>query len=211
MRILSVMFLLFIAFNLFADQKAVTEEGDMVILHDDGTWVYEDGKADSVDVIKTNPKKFVKNKDSVFLLKSTKTNSAFWINPKKWSFEKNVNNHDSAEYTFNVKGSDLYGMVISEQIEVDVDELVKLAFNNAKNVAAGMKVVKKEYRVVNGNKVIYMEMEGTIQSIKFTYLGYYFSNSSGSTQFLTYTGSGLVDKYRADIDDLLNGFVIKNE
>ena len=156
-----------------------------------------------------NPKSFVKHKDSAFLLKSTKTNSAFWINPKKWSFEKNVNDHDSAEYTFNIKGSDLYGMVISEQIEVDIEELVKLAFENAKKAAAGMKVVKKEYRRVNGNKVIYMEMEGTIQSIKFTYLGYYFSNSSGSTQFITYTGSSLVNKYRTDIDNFLNGFVIK--
>ena len=51
-----------------------------------------------------------------------------------------------------------------------------------------------------------MEMEGTIQSIRFTYLGYYYSDSFGSTQYLTYTGSSLVQKYRQDIDNFLNGF-----
>jgi len=68
--------------------------------------------------------------------------------------------------------------------------------------------LKKEYRIVNGNKVIYMEMIGTIQSVKFKYLGYYYSNSSGSTQYLANTSTNLVDKYKTDINNFLNGFSI---
>ena len=60
-------------------------------------------------------------------------------------------------------------MAISEQVEIDVEELVKIAFDNAREAAPDTEVVKKEYRTVNGNKVIYMEMVGTIQSIKFKY------------------------------------------
>ena len=53
-----------------------------------------------------------------------------------------------------------------------------------------------------------MEMEGTLQGTSFTYLGYYYSNETGTTQFITYTGTSLVKKYRSDIEDFLNGFSI---
>ena len=135
-------------------------------------------------------------------------NSSFSINPKKWKFKKNENGHESAEYTFQLKNGDLYGMAISEQVEIDVEELAKIAFDNARDAAPDTKIVKKEYRTVNGHKVIYMEMVGSIQSIKFKYLGYYYSNSSGSTQYLTYTSTNLVEKYKTEIDRFLNGFSI---
>ncbi|WP_019027753.1 hypothetical protein [Colwellia piezophila] len=207
MKIYAMLALCLFAFNAVASKKAITDEGDVVVLHNDGTWVYENGKAESVIQLELNPLTFSKHSDSKFMLKSAKTNAAFWINPKKWTFKKNKNGHDSAEYTLNVKGSDLYGMVISEQLEIKLEDLVDLAFSNAKGAAPDIKIVKKEYRMVNDQKVIYMEMEGTIQSIKFTYLGYYFSDSSGSTQYLTYTGTNLVKKYRNDIDNFLNGLV----
>ena len=54
-----------------------------------------------------------------------------------------------------------------------------------------------------------MEMKGTLQGIKFMYLGYYYSDDSGSTQFLAYTGSSLVGKYKSEINDFLNGFVVQ--
>ncbi len=122
--------------------------------------------------------------------------------------QKNKNGHESAEYTFELKNGDLYAMAISEEIEMDVEELAKTALENAKGVAPDTKVIKKEYRTVNGNKVIYMEMVGTIQSIKFKYLGYYFSNASGSTQYLTYTGTNLEAKYKTEINNFLNGFSV---
>jgi hypothetical protein len=209
MKIYIVLALCLFSLSAVASKKAITEEGDVVILKDDGTWVYENGKAEEDIQLEMNPLSFSKDPSSNFMLKSTKTNSAFWINPKKWKFKKNDNGHESAEYTFNIKGSDLYGMVISEQWEMELEELVKLAVDNAKGAAPDLRVTKQEYRMVNGKKVIYMEMEGTIQSLKFTYLGYYYSDKSGATQYLTYTGSNLVSKYRNDIDNFLNGFDIQ--
>ena len=199
----------FFTLNAVASKKATTDEGDVVVLNDDGTWVYENGRIENDIELAMNPLTFSKHSDSRFKLKSTKNNAAFWINPKKWSFKKNENGHESAEYTFEFKGSDLYGMVVTEQIEIKLEELVNIAIDNAKDVAPNMKIVKKEYRMVNNHKVIYMEMEGTVQSIKFTYLGYYFSDSSGTTQYLTYTGTNLVEKYRKNIDNFLNGFTNK--
>lgn len=194
------------SFSAFSAQKAITEEGDVVILNSDGTWRYEEARVNSQVDIQTNEASFVKPSDSKFEIKSKKTDSVVWINPKHWSFKKNNNGHDVAEYTFNNKDKDLYGMMISEQFEIPVEELVKIAVDNARSAATDVKVVKKEYRTVNGKKVIYMEMEGIIQGIEFTYLGYYFSNESGSTQLLAYTGSTLVVKYKKEIEAFLNGF-----
>lgn len=195
-----------VAATALADMKAVTDEGDVVILKNDGTWRYEDKVVAENFEIKSNPTKFNKLKDSTFQLKSTKNSAVFWINPKKWSFEKSGDGSDPSEYVFKLKDSDLYGMAITEQLEVDVVELTKIALDNAKDAAPDAKITKREYRTVNGHKVIYMEMAGTIQSIKFTYLGYYYSDQSGSTQLVTYTGSNLVTKYRKDIEAFLNGF-----
>lgn len=208
MKLFIILILCFFAFSAVASKKAITDEGDVVILNDDGTWRYEEGKSSSDIEIPINSGTFNKHKKSSFALKSTKTNAVFSIDPKKWKFKKSANVSDAAEYTFELKGGDLYGMAISEQVEIAVDELVKIAFDNAKAAAPDAKIVKKEYRVVNGHKVIYMEILGTIQSIKFKYLGYYFSNSSGSTQYLVYTGANLETKYKTDINNFLNGFSV---
>ncbi|MDN4503430.1 hypothetical protein QX776_13545 [Alteromonadaceae bacterium BrNp21-10] len=200
--------LCFFTLNAVASTTAMTENGDVVILNKDGTWQYQDENAAMEVEIPTNPNKFTQPDSSNFTLKSSKTNSSFAINSKKWKFKKNKNGHESAEYTFEFNDGDIYGMAISEQVQVDVEELVKIAFNNALAAAPDTQIIKKEYRMVNGHKVIYMEMIGTIQSIKFQYLGYYYSNESGSTQFLAYTGANLVKKFQDDIDNFLNGFSV---
>ena len=52
-------------------------------------------------------------------------------------------------------------------------------------------------------------MDGTIQGIKFSYFGYYYSDKSGSTQLLAYTASNLADKYKIEIENFLNGLSIQ--
>ena len=96
-------------------------------------------------------------------------------------------------------------MVITEAVEIDVKSLTDIALSTAKSAAPDMRIIKKEYRIVNNKKVIYMEMSGTVQSIKVTYLGYYYTSPSGSTQLVVYTGTNLVSKYRNEISDILNG------
>jgi hypothetical protein len=192
---------------LHASQRAVTDEGDIVILNDDGTWHFDDPTMVEAEEIPTNEQPFVKPDNASFKLKSTRNNSEVWLNAKKWAFEKSKSN-DAAEYSFVLKGKDLYGMFITEQIEIGMESLTQIALENARAGAPNMKVTEKEYRNVNGVSVIYMEMEGTLQGTSFTYLGYYYSNETGTTQFITYTGTSLVKKYKSEIEDFLNGFSI---
>lgn len=187
---------------------AITEDGDTVILKEDGSWHFADTKTLEINKIETDPKKYSKSKKATFNLKSKVTKASFWLNPKEWNLSREEAN-ESAEYSFRVPDTDLYAMVISEGLQIKPEELAKIAYQNAKAVAPDMKILKKEYREVNGKKVIHMIMRGTLQSIDFTYIGYYYSDKSGSTQFLTYTGSNLIGKYERQIYSLLNGFDVQ--
>ncbi len=197
-----------LSFTVHANQRAVTDEGDIVILNSDGTWEYESPNSNPTAEIPFNTETFKKGKNSTFTLKSKVNNSKFSFDPKIWSFKKGDGSNQH-EYVFQLKDGDLYGTAITEGIEIELASFPQLALQNAKDAAPDARITKQEYRNVNGNKVMYVEIDGTMQGIKFKYLGYYFSNSTGSTQFLTYTGTSLVNRYRSDIENFLNGFELQ--
>ena len=186
--------------------KAVTENGEEVFLYPDGTWIYKNDSTGTNSEIAINPTGFTKSSSSAFLLKSTKANVGVWINPKDWSFEKSTDNED-AEYAFQRKGEDLYGMMITERTQIPIESLMKIAIENARDVAPDVTVIKTEYRTVNGLKVLMMQMNGSIQGVKFAYYGYYYSNANGTVQLLTYTSQNLFTEYMKKMEELLNGFV----
>ncbi len=189
-----------------AQIKAITETGEEVILYNDGTWKYQNEDVTLEKEIPTNSNIFEKDKASTFLLKSKKLNTGIYINPKKWSFKKATNNPE-AEYEFQLKDGDLYGMVITEKVEIPLETLKSIALENGKAVAPDLKIIKEEYRIVNGLKVLLLHMNGTMQGIKFSYYGYYFSNANGTVQLITYTSQNLLDSYKSESEKLLNGFV----
>jgi len=209
MKTIYIFVFLLISSLAYSNQKAVTDTGEVVILNDDKTWKFLNEPEDPFLKLTTNKKHFKKNENSTFLLKSKRNESAFWIDTKKWTFSKSDKSGE-AEYQFQSKGADLYAMAIAESIQVDLVALTNIALARAKSAASDIKVLKKEYRIVNNKKVIYMEMSGTIQSIKFTYLGYYYASPKGATQLVVYTGSNLVDRYKDEIHNLLNGLTIHN-
>jgi hypothetical protein len=190
----------------WAQKKAITETGEEVILYENGTWEYADSSSQTTKEIITNSTNFTKSSSASFLLKSKKNNIGVWLDSKKWSFKKAVNNSE-AEYEFQLKGEDLYGMLISEKIEIPLENLKEIALQNAKEVAPDLKVIKEEYRNVNGLKVFLMQMDGTTQGIKFSYYGYYFSNRQGTVQFVTYTAQNLLKNYLKEAELFLNGLV----
>ncbi|MEQ9220181.1 MAG: hypothetical protein RLO17_19150 [Cyclobacteriaceae bacterium] len=189
-----------------AQISAITDTGDEVVLYDDGTWTYKDGAAIEKEPIPVNNKKFEKHKDNSFLIKSSKIDVGLYTDPKSWTFRKGSED-DAYEFQFQKKKDDLYAMMITEKLEIPVESLQNIAIDNARAAAPDLKVTKEEYRTVNGLEVLMMQMTGTIQGMRFTYCGYYFSNESGAVQLLTYTGEKLFDEYYPEIEKFLNGFV----
>ena len=197
-----------IFFTVFsnAQTKAVTENGEEVILYKDNSWRFVNDSLNVVVEIIKNDEIFLKNSNSSFLVKSSKTNIGVWINPKEWNFIK-AKTESPAELTFNNKDFEIYGMLLTEKTEIPVETLIGIAFENALEVSSDVQIIEKEYRNVNGLDVVMMKLKGTIQGVKFIYFGYYYSNSEGTYQFLTYTSQKLFDQNENEMLKLLNGLV----
>lgn len=191
--------------------KAITETGLEVLLNDDGTWIYSDQNEEVEISTPVNPNPFFKDKNSTFQVKSTKCKMGIWIDPKKWTFEKANGDNEDSEYKFYNKKDEIYGMLISEKIEIPIESLKKIAIDNGRAAAPDLKIVKEEYRMVNDLKVLNLQMDGTIQGIKFSYYGYYFSNESGTVQFITYTSQNIMKSMIPACEILLNGLVVVND
>lgn len=207
MKKLLIILILLLSINyLHAQINAITETGDEVLLYPDGTWAYLNDSLVEAKTIEVNEKKFTKSKSASFLVKSKKLNIGVWINPKHWTFER-ANENDASEFNFTRKGEDLYAMLISEKMEIPIVTLKQVAFENAREVAPDIKIVNEEYRFVNGIMVYMMQMNGSIQGMRVTYCGYYYSNSNGTIQLITYTAANLFDDYKDQVEELLNGLV----
>lgn len=192
---------------IHAQIKAVTETGDEVFLYQDGTWKYlaETGATDESES-KTNETVFTRDKASTFLIKSKRANVGVWINTKIWSFTNNSTNED-AEIQFEKRTGDIYAMLITEKIQIPLESFKSIALQNAKNAAPDIKIIKDEYRNVNGKKVLMLQMSGTVQGIKVVYFGYYYSSEKGTTQLISYTGENLFKAHMTEMEVLLNGLV----
>jgi hypothetical protein len=194
----------------YSQTKALTSDGNEVLLFNDGTWKYVDGKsANESREILTNASIFKKNAASSFEVKSKKVNASVFINPKKWKFTPGESG-DAGEYDFDFRNGDVYGMIITERTEIPLEALKDIAVKNARDVAPDIDVAEEEYRMVNNKKVLCLQMNGTIKGIQFSYFGYYFSSPNGTIQFLTYTSKNLFLDNRNEMQELLNGLVVTN-
>ncbi len=191
-----------------AQIKAVTETGDQVILSPDGKWRYiEDTKNN--DSINTNPASFIKSANAGFLLKSKNTPVGFWINPKKWDFEKSTDN--STEYSFSLKNNSSVGaFVVTEGVGMNLQSLRKFALDNIQKQATTFSLINEEYRSVNGLKILHVEMNATIEGVQLVYLCYYYTDEYSTVQFLSYMPKNLVVQYKKEAEEFLNGFSVIN-
>ena len=205
-ELLASLFFMILFSTSVAQINAITSTGEEVVLYDDGTWKYLNDSLDKIEEIPVNSALFFKSEEATFLVRSKRTNVGIWINPKHWSFKKGEEG-EPAEFQFQRKGDDLYGMLIAEKISIPIESLKGIAINNARSVAPDIRVIREEYRTVNGLELLMMQMAGTIQGTKFIYHGYYYSSPSGTVQLLTYTGENLFQQYEERIEDFLNGFV----
>jgi len=194
--------------NANAQINALTETGKQVILYYDNTWKYaEDGSTERKDdTIKLNPNKFIKSDKATFGVKSGINKMGVYIDPKKWTFSS-ANDNGAAEFRFTAKTGDMYAMMINEKISLGLENLEDILLNNAKRGAYDAKVVFHEFRVVNNNKVLCVEIKGTVKSMKVIYFGYYYSDASGMTQLTSYTSESLFEGQKSEMETFLNGLV----
>lgn len=171
-----------------------------------GSCTTQDNTTQDKNEIPMNKGEFIMKEDQTWLLKSEKNGFGIYINTNKWSYKTETIN-PSAEYEFELDEGDLYGMMINERIEVPIEKIPETALKFYQSVSPDAHFSHKEYRIVNGNKVMQVQINATVQGINFIYLGYYFSNEKGTTQIMTYTSQNLFDSYQKEMEEFLNGFV----
>lgn len=213
MNKLILLSLFLFAFHISDAQiNALTDSGRQVILFNNGTWKYvkEDTheKRSTPDTIKLNPSKFSKSSGATFLVKSNKVNIGVYINPDKWTLKTHLENETNPEYRFNLKSDEGFALLITEKTQFSLASFGNIALKNAQKAAIDAKIINQEYRLVNDTKVLFLEITGTIQGIKFKYLGYYFSDEKGTIQLVTYGAETTVKESYAELEAFLNGFVV---
>jgi len=208
---LLILTLLFLAPTHFtnAQIQAITETGKRVELFENGKWAYVESKNEKIKDIPFNSLEFSKNTAANFLVKSTNIDAGIWIDPEKWAFEPNGLS-PAAEFSFVNKSADLYAMFITEKVVLPIEKIKPIVLLNLKRAMLDAQIVKEEYRTVNGNKVLSLQIAGTIQGMEVVYLGYYSSSSKGLAQLLTFCQKSLFFAEKEEMENFLNGYVVLN-
>lgn len=209
-NLLSIFF--FTTSLLSGQEVAVTERGDSVVLYSNGTWDYYENYLtgfDNVEEIRINPEVFAIPKASGKKVNGLNQTYELWYDEQKWKRIPAGELNPDADIALKYLHGDLYAMIIYEEVEISVENLVEIALDNAIGVAPDIRAVDKEYRVVNDNTLIWMRMDGTTQGMKMSYYSYYYSNVKGTWQFHVFSGTLLIDRYIEDVEDLLNGFQVR--
>lgn len=194
---------LFVGTGFSQDISATTEDGRKVILKKDGSWKY----FSKSKPLKNSGAAYQKPEEATSVVKIKGDKFLIWFNPLKWHHKKAA---DSEKPTFVHKDGDIYAIVIAERFAMAQEALKELAIKNALSVAPDVKVIHEEERIVNGKKVLCMRMDGTIESVPFSYYGYYYAGKAGIVQLLTYTAQNLYSEYESEMTDFLNGLVIND-
>lgn len=206
--------------NGYTQITAVTERGDTIYVFNDGTWsFYEDGGSDleGQSLSYLDQELVFDSTDQLYTVPTTsqskiKSNLGFFnvnFNDKAWKRVPAGKFNEDAEIAFESKSKDMYAIIISEEIEIGTENIVKIALNTMEenmSVAPNVQLIQK--RTVNGQPLIRAVFSINVSGMDLTFDSYYYSDWRGTIQFTTWTGSNLHGKYESDILDLLNGIVI---
>ena len=187
-----------------APVKVTTPSGDEVILNSDGTWEY----AANLKKRTVNNTKFVIPAASKDFVKGNDISYQVFYDKAKWVIlEKNIS--EIAEFSFQHSDDNAYAMIVAENEAIPLDDLRNIVLDNIKAVAKNVKIINEEERTVNGSKVIMLNVKAIIQGMDFVYHYYIYSGEGASIQVVSFTSEDLYLEHKTDMENLLNGFVMK--
>jgi hypothetical protein len=192
-KILSVVLCLTTASSVFAQQRAVTDDGKSVILTPDGRWSYEQPSGDAV-AAPAEPKKLFQSKTGMY---GVLFNESVWQEKKPQA---------GREYALGHVDGDIYAFFISERIEFSLDAMKDIVLQNARDGGFdSLKITQQERKLISGKQVLYLIMEGVFRGAPIVYSFYIYSSPAGTLQFVVFTSRNIYQQYKTDILNLLNG------
>ena len=140
-------------------------------------------------------------------LKNAKNQFTVKYNESVWKRVPPATYNEDAEFALEGKNNDIWCIIISEETEIGIDNLFKIAKETMReNTGIEPEIIKTELRTVNGTEVLRGTLKANFSGIDLIFDSYYFSNELGSVQFTTYTSVKLWERKQDVILDLLNGF-----
>lgn len=198
LRVLST--LLLTATLASAEITATTQDGKGVVLYENGTWKYVDQIPKEAAAASHRYARSVSATDKIELLRGK---AAVYYDATKW---RDLKETEPGRFELTHREGDAYAVVIAERAEMPLDALRNLALKNARELSPDIRSVAEEKRVVNDTEVLFMQTAGTMEGMPIAYLGYYYAGKPGAVQVITFTARNLLDEYRKDLEEFLNGF-----
>lgn len=184
--------------------KATTEDGKKVLLHQDGKWEFLPQQAEPAT---GKGKAYVKPATATAKLTGKNDSYTLWYNGAKWEILGEPLNQ-IAEYSMKYKEGDAYIIVIRERLEIPLQSLKNAVLTNARKVDPNATMLMSEERTVNGNNVLYAEIDADIDQMQVRFVYCLYTGKDLSVQVVGYTTKNLYAEYTQDFQDILNGLEI---
>jgi hypothetical protein len=109
---------------------------------------------------------------------------------------------------FAHSSGEVFLAVFVERSEIPGDSIYEIALTNARDADPNVRAIRRGTRDVNGVQVRFQEMQATVGGIPATFLGHYYSDSSGTIQILGWTATNLIDEHLDTIERFAAGLVV---
>ncbi len=132
---------------------------------------------------------------------------AIWINNNKWIKADLGLNRESVFEFEHIEG-EVKALLLHDKEKINLDELRQIVIDNAKRAARNSKVVFEEKRFVNGQEMLCLRIEGSIDFVPFTYFGYYYAGYIGTLQLTTISSPTVFNDYEFELESFLDGLEV---
>jgi hypothetical protein len=112
------------------------------------------------------------------------------------------------EFTLKHASSDAWALVTTGNTPMPIDTLRHAVLADARREDPDAEIVFEENRIINGNRILCVEMTLTPDQDPLTYFGYYWAGDEGSVRIVTFTEWHLFLRFKDDAAALLDGLVI---
>ncbi len=135
---------------------------------------------------------------------------ALWVDEAKWKQDK-AESDGVLEFS-NVSRGGVGVKVIVEDTGVPLGRLRDLVLANFRSAAEKIKVTFEEKRIVNGRRVLALQVAATVKGLPAKYWGYYYGGSSGTIQVMGWMiGTAARNEDIEELTRFLNGLEISDE
>ncbi|OJJ15054.1 hypothetical protein BKI52_40010 [marine bacterium AO1-C] len=157
--------------------------------------------------IPVNPNKYNKSLEADLLVKSKKgPKLGLWINSSVWKALGRPLN-ENFELTFTAKEGQIYAAFAVDTTQIPLELLKTQTHLTNLKIDPKAKILKEEYRMVNGLKVLFVKRQAVLEASEFVFLDYYFSGKYGTIQVVTFSTKAFINQYQDFCEKLMNGLV----